>query len=190
MGMGEPFLNTDAVLESLSIITDSRGAGIGTRHVTISTVGIPEGIRRLAGHPGQAGLAISLHSAVQKVREMLVPAARKWSLGEIRKAAERYTVIKKRPVTIEFCLLDGINDTPAEAEALGDFTNGLRCKINLIPFNDIEGSRFRRPPDSRIRTFTALLEEMGREVTVRRSMASRAGGACGQLGASLEGSPG
>lgn len=185
MGMGEPLLNLDALLAALSVISDRRGAGIGTRHVTVSTVGIPEGIDRLAGHPGQTGLAISLHSAVQATRERLVPAAREYTLPRIRKAAIRYAAEKNRPVTIEYCLLDGINDTPEEAGALGDFTRGLPCKINLIPFNEVEGSGFSRPPARRTDAFLQILEQTGREVTVRRSLASRAGGACGQLGTSL-----
>ena len=185
MGMGEPLLNVGAVLDSLSIITDPRGAGIGTRHITVSTVGVPEGIAKLASHPGQTGLAISLHSAVQATRERLVPVARQWSLREVRKAATGYSNAKNRPVTFEFCLLDGINDSPEEARALGDFTRGIRCKINLIPCNEVAGTGFSRPPDRRVRAFLDILAGMGRETTVRKSLGSTAGGACGQLGASL-----
>ncbi len=185
MGMGEPLLNVQAVLDSLTIITDPRGAGIGTRHVTVSTVGVPEGMAKLAAHPGQAGLAVSLHSAVQATRDRLIPAARRWGLREVRKAAIGYSSAKNRPVTFEFCLLDGINDSPDEARALGDFTRGVWCKINLIPCNDVEGTGFSRPPERRMKAFLDILTEMGREATVRKSLGSSAGGACGQLGASL-----
>lgn len=185
MGMGEPLLNVRAVLDSLSIITDPHGAGIGTRHVTVSTVGVPEGIAKLASHPGQTGLAISLHSAVQATRERLIPVARQWSLREVRKAAIGYSNAKNRPVTFEFCLLDGINDSREEAAALGDFTRGVWCKINLIPCNEVTGTGFSRPPDRRVKAFLDILASTGREVMVRKSLGSSAGGACGQLGASL-----
>lgn len=187
MGMGEPLLNLHAVMDSLTIITDPRGAGLGTRHATISTVGVPEGIAKLAEHPGQAGLAISLHSAVQATRDRLIPAARRWGLREVRKAAIGYSSAKNRPVTFEFCLLQGINDTAEEARALGDYTRGVWCKINLIPCNEVEGAGFSRPPERRVKAFLDILTEMGREATVRKSLGSSAGGACGQLGASLGG---
>ncbi len=185
MGMGEPLLNTGAVLEAVDIITSPEGAGIGTRHVTVSTVGIPSEIARLSSAPGQVGLAVSLHSASPRTRLRMVPSSAKWPLPELRSAVSAYSRAKKRPVTLEICLVEGINDSPAEASALASFCAGLDCKINVIPCNPVEGLSCRRPGRERTRAYVDILERAGARVSLRRSLGSDAGGACGQLGSSL-----
>jgi 23S rRNA (adenine2503-C2)-methyltransferase len=189
MGMGEPLLDPGTLEEAIRIIADPAGAGVGTRHVTVSTIGIPEGIDRLSRLPGQVGLAFSLHSAIESTRRALMPGASRWDLREIRRALVRYSAACNRPVTIEYCLLAGINDTRAELSALAAFARGLRSKINLIQWNEVEGAGLRRVPDGEAARIASELSAAGLEVTLRRSLGSGVGGACGQLGASLDGAP-
>jgi 23S rRNA (adenine2503-C2)-methyltransferase len=187
MGMGEPLLNFEALADSIFVFTERSGAGIGTRHMTVSTVGIPAGMARLERLPGQVGLALSLHSAVQSTRERLVPAAARWRLPEVRSALEHYSKAVNRSVTIEYCLIAGVNDSRAEADALREFTRGLDCKVNLMAWNTIQGLPWRRPSDEALAGFAARLSAKGPAVTVRKSRGSSISGACGQLGASLLG---
>jgi 23S rRNA (adenine2503-C2)-methyltransferase len=185
MGMGEPLDNLPAVEDALSIITDDMGICIGARKITVSTVGIPEGIRRLQSLEGAFGLALSLHSARQQTRERLVPAARRWRLGEVRGALLDYAREKGRRVTLEYCLLGGVNDSREEAKALARFASGLPCKINLIVYNPVEGMEWQRPPEETVEAFAAYLYPRCPAVTVRRSRGRKVAAACGQLGASL-----
>jgi 23S rRNA (adenine2503-C2)-methyltransferase len=185
MGMGEPLLNFAAVEAAIGVFTSRGGAGIGTRHITISTVGIPQGIRRLEALPGQIGLAVSLHSAIQETRARIVPAAAKWRLPELREALEHYSKAVNRSVTLEFCLLAGVNDSPREADALRSFTRGLECKINLMSWNEIPGMPWKRPTEESLLAFGRRISHNGPAVTIRRSRGSDVCGACGQLGASL-----
>lgn len=183
MGMGEPLLNLDEVARALSVITDRRCMGIGSRHVTVSTVGIPPAIDRLSGFPGQVGLALSLHSAVEQTRRRLVPYSRRWSLADVRESLVRYSRAVNRPVTLEYCLIGGVNDSRAEAEALSAFARGLRAKINLIGCNRVEGLPWRSPSPRAMRTFRDWVAERCPVVTLRASRGSDISAACGQLGA-------
>jgi len=187
MGMGEPLDNPDAVEDALSIITDDRGICIGTRKITVSTVGIPRGIRRLQELAGSWGLALSLHSAVQSTRERLIPPARRWQLPEVRRALLDYARAKGRRVTLEYCLIDGVNDSREEADALVRFASGLPCKINLIVYNPVKGLDWKRPSNGAVDAFAAWLYPRCPAVTVRRSRGRDVAAACGQLGASLTG---
>ncbi len=185
MGMGEPLDNTSAVEDALSIITDDMGICIGARKITLSTVGIPCGMERLRKLEEAYGLALSLHSAVQETRERLVPAARRWRLAEVRRALLDYARDKGRRVTLEYCLIGGVNDSREEAEALVRFATGLPCKINLIVYNPVEGLEWQRPSDGAVDAFAEYLYPRCPAVTVRRSRGREVAAACGQLGASL-----
>lgn len=186
MGMGEPLLNLRAVRRAIEVITDGAGAGIGTRHVTVSTVGIPSGIRELEALPGQTGLAVSLHSAVQRTRERIVPAAARWRLPELREAIAHYSHAVNRPVTLEYCLIEGVNDSPAEAAALREYAGGLDCKVNLMAWNEVPGLPLKRPSESALLAFGRSISfGGGPTVLIRRSRGAGTAGACGQLGASL-----
>lgn len=185
MGMGEPLLNFEALVDAIDVITSRSGAGIGTRHITVSTVGIPEGIRKLEALPGQIGLAVSLHSAVQETRLRMIPAAAKWLLPELREALEHYSKAVNRTVTLEYCLMAGVNDSEAEARALKVFTRGLDCKVNLMAWNTIPGLPWKRPTEEALRDFSGRIAHNGPPVILRKSRGAEIGGACGQLGASL-----
>ena len=186
MGMGEPLDNTANVLPALEIITSESGACIGSRKITISTIGLPDGIARITELQGQFGLAVSLHSAREEVRSRLVPATR--SLGglqRLRSSMERYTRARGRRVTIEYCLLAGVNDGREDALELAAWTGDLPSKINLIPYNEVAGAGFRAPDAQRVDAFASILYPLCPAVTVRRQRGSDVCGACGQLGLSL-----
>ena len=183
MGMGEPTDNFPPVQRSLSIITDDRGICIGARKITISTVGLPGGIERITGLEGQYGLAVSLHSGVEKTRRELIPASAALPLAELKDRLMEYCAVKKRRVTLEYCLIKGVNDNREEAEALVDFSRGIDCKINLLVYNPVEGADYRRPEEKKVEEFRDFLYPRCQAVTVRRSRGSEIAAACGQLGA-------
>lgn len=181
MGMGEPMDNFGPVSDALSVITDDRGICIGARKITVSTVGLPGGIAKLAELQGQYGLAVSLHSAVEATRRKLVPASRAVGLKRLRGDILAYTEKKGRRATLEVCLIAGINDSPAEADALISFTRGLPCKINLLLYNPVPGLEYRRPDESVVKAFMDRLYPKCPAVTLRRSRGSDIAAACGQL---------
>ncbi len=185
MGMGEPMDNWNAVENALNIISDDRGICIGQRKITVSTVGVPGGIRKLVDMEKQYGLAVSLHSAVQSTRELLIPAARAISLSELRKDMLEYTGTTGRRVTLEYCLIEGVNDSIDQAEALADYSRGLPCKINLLVYNPVPGLDWKPPTEETVDRFTEYLYPRCQAVTLRRSRGGDVAGACGQLGASI-----
>jgi len=186
MGMGEPFDNIEPVADALTIITDDRGICIGSRKITVSTIGLPGSLEQFSKLPGQYGLAISLHSAVGRTREKLIPASRSFPLPELRKALIDFAVAKKRRVTIEYCLIRGVNDSLAEAEALVRFAAGIPCKINLMVYNPVEGLSLAPPREDTVSAFTEFLYPRCPAVTLRKPRGAGIGAACGQLGSSLE----
>lgn len=188
MGMGEPLDNLDQVLPALLVISHDSGICIGQRKITISTIGLPNGIERLSRLERQYGLALSLHSAVAKTREMLVPAASATSLHQLKQSLMAWTDAVGRRVTLEYCLIAGVNDSEREADALADFAQGLPCKINLLLYNRVTGLPWKRPDERAVSSFMARLFPRCPAVTLRKSRGSDVQGACGQLGASVLGS--
>ncbi|MCK5117221.1 MAG: 23S rRNA (adenine(2503)-C(2))-methyltransferase RlmN [Candidatus Aegiribacteria sp.] len=182
MGMGEPMDNFPALRDALSIISDDRGICIGARKITISTVGIPGGIEKLTQLDDQYGLAVSLHSAVESTRLKLVPVSKTLPLRELKKAMKDYISRKGRRITIEYCLIAGINDTREEASALAEFTGDIECKINLLVYNPVEGAQYRRPEAESVNRFMRYLYPRCQAVMLRRSRGSDIAAACGQLG--------
>lgn len=182
MGMGEPMDNFPNLKNALSIISDDRGICIGARKITVSTVGIPGGIARLAELESQYGLAVSLHSAVAPTRQFLVPVSGALPLRDLQKDISLYNERTGRRVTLEYCLISGVNDSPEEAAALADFSRGIECKINLLVYNPIPGIPFESPDTETVERFMKYLYPRCQAVTLRRSRGSDIAAACGQLG--------
>jgi 23S rRNA (adenine2503-C2)-methyltransferase len=188
MGMGEPLQNYSALLPALRTMLDDHGYGLSRRRVTVSTSGVVPMIDRLRDDCPVA-LAVSLHAPDDALRDELVPLNRKYPLSELLDACGRY--LDKAPrdfITFEYCMLDGVNDAPAQAEQLVALVNAggprgraLPCKFNLIPFNPFPQSGLRRSPPERIAGFAAVLQDAGFVTTVRRTRGDDIAAACGQL---------
>ena len=181
MGQGEPFANFDATIDALRALNDPDGLAIGARHLTVSTCGVIPGIRRFAELPEQFTLAISLHSAVQGTRNQLMPGVKKHTLPRLHEAIQLYVEKTGRRPTYEFAMIDGINDTNPEMQALIDFCAGTLCHVNLIQLNNIPDSPFRPSPIEKVETLQRRLTMHGVETTIRNSRGSDIDAACGQL---------
>lgn len=186
MGMGEPLANLDNLLAALAVAGDKQGLGIGARHVTISTVGLPAKIRRLADLGKQYHLAVSLHAPNDALRTKIVPTNEKTGLAEILAAADYFFERTGRQVTFEYVLLRDVNDSVANARELGRLLRGRHAHINLIPFNDVEGLPYRRPTQEALTAFTDELHRAGVSVKVRKRKGSEIDAACGQLRRKVE----
>ncbi|HEX7155976.1 MAG TPA: 23S rRNA (adenine(2503)-C(2))-methyltransferase RlmN [Burkholderiaceae bacterium] len=181
MGMGEPLQNYDAVLAALRLMLDDDAYGLSRRRVTLSTAGMVPMIDRLA-RDCPVALAVSLHAPDDRLRDELVPLNRKYPLRELLAACRRYLERAPRDfITFEYVLLDGVNDSDAQARRLLALVGDLPCKFNLIPFNPFPGSDLARPGSDRIRRFAALLADAGIVTTTRRTRGDDIDAACGQL---------
>jgi len=181
MGMGEPLANYEATVKALRLLTHSDAFGYSPRRITVSTVGLVSGIKKLAKENLKVNLAISLHATTDEARERLMPVNRSWPLEDLLAACRRFPLPVRRRMTFEYVLLDDVNDSAEDAIRLTRLLKGIRAKVNLIPFNDWEGSGFRRPPLQRILAFQAIVQEHGITATVRWSKGEDIGAACGQL---------
>ena len=181
MGVGEPLVNYDAVVAAVRAIIDPDRFGISARKVTVSTLGIPDQIRRLARENLPITLAISLHAPNDALRRELIPSAATTKLDAIIAAAEDFYESRKREVTLEYLLLDEVNDSALCADALARIAKRLRCNVNLISYNPVESLPFARPSQVKVKAFTARLEKQGVNVNVRQSRGLDAAAACGQL---------
>lgn len=181
MGQGEPFANFDATVQALRILNNPDGLAIGARHLTVSTCGVIPGIRRFAELPEQFTLAISLHSAIQGTRNQLMPGVKKYTLLRLHEAIQLYVEKTGRRPTYEFAMIDGINDTNPEMQALVDFCAGTLCHVNLIQLNNIPDSPFRPSPIEKVESLQRRLTMHGVETTIRNSRGSDIDAACGQL---------
>ena len=181
MGMGEPLANYAATVKSLRLLIDPRAFGFSPRRVTVSTVGLVSGIERLARENLRVNLAISLHATSNEIRDRIMPVNRGFAIEELLAACRRFPLPFRQRMTFEYVLLDGVNDGVEDARRLARLLRGIRAKINLIPFNDWEGSGFTRPPLARILAFQAVLLEQGITATIRWSKGEDIGAACGQL---------
>ena len=181
MGMGEPMLNLDAVIPAARLMIDENGYGLSRRRVTVSTSGVVPGMDRLAAECPVA-LAVSLHAPDDALRDRLVPINRKYPIRELLAACNRY--LKHAPrdfITFEYVMLDGVNDSDAQAKALLGIASRVRCKFNLIPFNPFPDSGLRRSGAERIRRFAEVLQRAGLTVTTRKTRGEGIAAACGQL---------
>ncbi len=181
MGMGEPLHNLPATLASVRRFTDARALGLGVRRVTVSTSGVVPGIDELARDGGGVNLAVSLHAAVDDLRDRLVPLNRKWKVREVVAAADRYGARTGRRVSYEYVMLAGVNDSPALGDALGGLLRGHLAHVNLIPYNAIPGDPYRGSSREVIADFRSRVRAHGVECTVRDTRGREIAAACGQL---------
>jgi 23S rRNA (adenine2503-C2)-methyltransferase len=181
MGMGEPLANLDNLLAALDVATAKRGLGIGARHVTISTVGLPAKIRRLADLGKQFHLAVSLHAPNDTLRNQIVPTNTKTGLTAILESAAYFFEKTGRQVTYEYVLLHGLNDLPVHAEELGRLLRGRRAHVNIIPFNHVAELPYQAPSPQALAAFLGPLRRHGVSVKVRKRKGSTIDAACGQL---------
>lgn len=181
MGMGEPFANYDNLLRALTILNAPWGAEVGARHMTVSTSGLAPRIRDFAGQPLPVRLAISLHGASDEVRDRIMPVNRKYPLPELLSACAEYTRRGKHYLTFEYILIRDLNDSEEQARLLAVHAGSLRAKVNLIPYNTVEGLEWERPAEAVQERFLRLLRERGVVATLRRQKGHDIAAACGQL---------
>jgi 23S rRNA (adenine2503-C2)-methyltransferase len=189
MGMGEPLLNLDRVLEAVEALNDPRRFGLGARHITVSTSGVVPGIRRLTALGPQFTLAISLHAGRDALRDVLVPLNRRWPVAEVVAAARDHGRATGRRISYEVTMIGGVNDTPADAEAIADLLRGDHAHVNLIPMNPVAHTPWEASPMPVIEAFAATLRAAGISTTIRRNRGQEVGAACGQLAAERAGEP-
>ena len=186
MGMGEPLANFDNLVPALRLMLDDNAYGLSRRRVTVSTSGIVPAMDRLA-EACPVALAVSLHAPTDGLRDKLVPINRKYPLAELMAACQRYLVHAPRDfITFEYVMLDGVNDSDADARALLHLVRDVPCKFNLIPFNPFPASGFRRSPADRVRRFAAILINGGIVTTTRRTRGDDIDAACGQLAGKVQ----
>ena len=181
MGMGEPLANYNNLTKALRILNAPWGMNIGARKITVSTSGLVPQIRMLAEEPQQYHLAISLHGATDEVRSEIMPINRKYPLAELLDACKAYQQAKGRMIWVEYILIDEINTGMEQVEALVGLAKRLQCKVNLIPYNPVDGLEWKRPSDGTVARFRDALHQRGVRVTVRTEKGTDIDAACGQL---------
>jgi 23S rRNA (adenine2503-C2)-methyltransferase len=181
MGMGEPFHNEDALVEVIERLIDPAWFNLSPKKILVSTVGIPGGMLRFAQRFPSVGLALSLHSVRDEPRQSIMPIAKRYPLPELRQTLQQVNALQDRPVMLEYLMLDGINDTDADAAALIEWTQGLDVHLNLIPFNPVDGAQLRGSSKARCSEFSDTLKASGRTTTLRHSLGRDIEAACGQL---------
>ncbi len=181
MGMGEPLANYDHLLKGLKILNAPWGGGIGARKITISTSGLAPQIRRLADEPLQFRLALSLHGATDEVRGKIMPVNKKYPLRELVAACEEYQAKKGRMMTLEYILIAGVNDSIEQTRPLAALAKKIFAKVNLIPYNTVEGLSWERPSEEVCEQFLEALENQNVTATLRREKGHDIDAACGQL---------
>ena len=181
MGMGEPLANYDNLLKALRILNAPWGGGIGARKITVSTSGLVPQIKKLADEPFQFRLAISLHGATDEVREKIMPVNRKYPLSELAAACDYYQQRKARMITLEYILIAGVNDGLDQTAPLAGLAHRLNAKVNLIPYNTVDGLAWERPTEAVQEEFLAALERLDVTATLRREKGGDIDAACGQL---------
>jgi 23S rRNA (adenine2503-C2)-methyltransferase len=186
MGMGEPLANLERLVEALAVAGDPEGLGIGARHVTISTVGLPARMRQLAALEKPYHLAVSLHAPNDALRSRIVPTNPRTGIAAIVSAADEYFERTGRQVTYEYVLLDGLNDGVAQARELAELLRGRVAYVNLIPFNAVAGLPYRQPTPAVVQRFVAELRRHGINVKLRKRKGADIDAACGQLRARAE----
>jgi 23S rRNA (adenine2503-C2)-methyltransferase len=181
MGMGEPLANYEKLLKAIEIINARWGVGIGARHITISTSGVVPRIRELAEQALQVRLAISLHGATDEVRQKIMPINRRFNVASLMDACAYYRQRKRQRITFEYILIDQVNDHLDQAIELSKLASRLEAKVNLIPYNSVEGLSWQRPSEMRQQVFYRTLRKGGIDATIRREKGHDINAACGQL---------
>lgn len=181
MGMGEPFDNYENLVRSIKILNCKKGIDIGARKMTVSTCGIVPGIKAFGELGLQVNLSISLHAANNKKRDLLMPVNREYPLGELVEVCEEYMKSGGRKITLEYVLIDKLNNDLIDANELSDIARRLYAKINLIPYSEISSLKYSGPSKDNVHNFASILEDNGISVTIRDSRGSDIQAACGQL---------
>jgi 23S rRNA (adenine2503-C2)-methyltransferase len=181
MGMGEPFLNYDAVLDAITILNDPDGFGFGERRFTISTAGIVPGIERFTAERRQVNLAVSLHAANDNLRSTMMPINQKYPLSLLIKSCKDYTHTTKRRITFEWALIRGVNDQHQHAEELIKLIAGMLCHVNLIPLNPIDSDELQGSAQQQVNTFKNWLQDAGIPCSIRLGRGIDINAGCGQL---------
>ena len=181
MGMGEPLDNFDATVKAVRILTHPRANGVSAKRLTVSTVGIVSRLRDFVSAVPGVGLAVSLHAADDETRGKLVPMNRKWNLRALIDECRELPVGERRRITFEYVMLRGVNDSKRDAKELSKLLEGLKCKVNLIPWNPFPGTPFERPGDERVEEFRRILLAAGLVATTRTAKGVDILAACGQL---------
>ena len=187
MGIGEPMDNYDNVMRFIHILNEPKGIGLGSRHITVSTCGIIPGIKKFMYEDGQVNLAISLHAPNDEIRKKIMPIAQAYSLSELIAVVKEYIKVTNRRVTMEYIMLDSINDMDICAIELSKLLKGINCYVNLIPYNETENISFKRSKNSQIMKFYDILKKNNVQVTIRKEFGSKVDAACGQLRANQKG---
>ncbi|GAB4548905.1 MAG: 23S rRNA (adenine(2503)-C(2))-methyltransferase RlmN [Anaerolineae bacterium] len=186
MGMGEPLANYEATWAAIRRLNDATGFGLAARAMTLSTVGLAPGIRRMSQEPEQVGLAVSLHAPTDELRDRLVPINRRYPLARLMEVCREYIAATRRRVSFEYALMEGINDGDEQARQLADLLKGMLAHVNLIPLNPTSDSPYRGSSRTRVRAFQSVLEDRGLPVTVRMRRGIDIQAGCGQLRARYE----
>ncbi len=179
MGQGEPLLNYNETVKSINIMNSD--LEIGMRRITVSTSGIVPNIYKLTEMNRQLVLALSLHAPEHELRKKLIPVEEKYPLEEVIKSLKYYLEKMGRRITIEYILIDNINDSDEHAEKVNKLLKGLKYNINLIPYNPVQGDKFKKPSKERIERFKNIIMKANKKVTVRLERGADIGAACGQL---------
>lgn len=181
MGMGEPLANFDNIVEAIKRITDSIGLGISPRRITLSTAGLIPQMLRLGEKLKEINIAVSLNAATDDTRDYLMPINMRYPLSALIDTCRRYPLPRRKRITFEYVMIKGINDRSDDALNLVRLVRGIRCKINLIPFNEFKGSDFKRPDEKDILRFQEILRDADITAFIRKSKGRDIRGACGQL---------
>jgi 23S rRNA (adenine2503-C2)-methyltransferase len=181
MGMGEPLLNFPQVERALRILSDGRGSNFSPRRITLSTAGHAPGIQKLAASSLNVNLAVSLSATTDAVRDQIMPINRRWPIAELLEACRAYPLPSRRRLTFEYVMLDGVNDSRDDAKRLVGILRGIRCKINLIPFNSTPDLPDKPSPRERVEVFQRTLHDAGLTATIRESRGWDISAACGML---------
>jgi 23S rRNA (adenine2503-C2)-methyltransferase len=181
MGMGEPLKNYDSVVKSIRLLTEPELLNLSQRRITVSTVGIVEGIKRLSGEQLKVSLVLSLHAPNQHIRQKIIPYARKYPLDDIMSAMDEYARKTKRDITFEYTMIADINDHPDHAHELSHLLRGRQCTVNLIPYNPVPGLKLQRPDNRSIKNFRSVLFGSKIDNTCRYTKGDDIAAACGQL---------
>lgn len=181
MGMGEPFMKFNVTWRGIEAFTDPARLALGARRITVSTSGYVDGIYQLIEKHSQVNLAVSLHAPDDALRDSLVPVNRRYPLARLMQACRDYVAATHRRITFEYALMDGINDSPAQARAVAALVVGLLCHVNLIPLNPTSASPFGRTPYARVQEFERILRAAGIPTTLRVEKGIEIAAGCGQL---------
>jgi 23S rRNA (adenine2503-C2)-methyltransferase len=189
MGMGEPLHNYDNLVRSLGILTHDKGAGLSQRRITVSTSGLVPKLERLGGEDVRPNLAVSLNAPSDAIRDEIMPINRKWNIAKLLGALRAYPLEQRRRITFEYVLLAGVNDSLADAAQLARLLRGIKCKVNLIPFNPHPEAPYARPSHAAVTAFQDECRRLGLPVYLRTPRGDDIDAACGQLANRVDGAP-